>query len=105
MRIAQVSTFPPIPCGIASFASDVIMAMPGVEHVSYALHYGDHRSASSAGNADVNSPASVVPLTEVQFVSRLRSDLLIRDDIHDGGDLDDSRLSRHRTREPRLQNT
>src|SRR5690242_14634952 len=54
-RIAHVSTFPPLRCGIASFAADLISATVGFDHLRYGLHYGGMESAEWAGDADVNS--------------------------------------------------
>ena len=54
MKIAHVSTFPQMRCGIALYAADLITALPYVEHVKYALHYGINFSNDSALDADVS---------------------------------------------------
>lgn len=51
MKIAHVSTFPQMRCGIALYAADLITALPYVEHVKYALHYGINFSNDSALDA------------------------------------------------------
>src|SRR5260370_35091139 len=62
MRIAHVSTFPPLKCGIAFFASDLIGALPDVANERYALHYGEGRSPGVQGDADVNNRQEVAAL-------------------------------------------
>lgn len=62
MRIAHVSTFPPLRCGIATFASDLIDSMPFAEHVKYSLHYGAQGVADVAEDADVRKPEQLAAL-------------------------------------------
>jgi glycosyltransferase involved in cell wall biosynthesis len=64
MRVAHVSTFPPIKCGIASFAADLISAIPDVDHVTYSLHYGAAGETGSCASANVNSPQSLIALAK-----------------------------------------
>jgi glycosyltransferase involved in cell wall biosynthesis len=64
-RIAHVSTFPPLRCGIASFVSDLISATPNFEHIRYALHYGDTGSAEEPAHADVNSVDKLAKLAQL----------------------------------------
>jgi glycosyltransferase involved in cell wall biosynthesis len=64
-RIAHISTFPPLRCGIASFASDLISATPDFEHMRYALHYGRSGSPGHAAHADVNSSNSLAELARL----------------------------------------
>jgi len=61
-RVAHVSTFPPLRCGIASFVSDLISSSPSVEHTAYSLHYGSTETVGVAGHAYVNSPDSLAKL-------------------------------------------
>lgn len=62
MRIAHLSTFPPLRCGIASFASDLIGAVPSARHDRYVLHYGAGATHDYAGEADVNSVDRLIAL-------------------------------------------
>lgn len=64
-RIAHVSTFPPLRCGIASFVSDLIFATPDFEHIRYALHYGDPGAVEARAHADVNSTEDLVALAQL----------------------------------------
>ena len=64
-RIAHVSTFPPLRCGIASFVSDLIFATPDFEHIRYALHYGDLGAGEAHAHADVNFVGKVAELAQV----------------------------------------
>jgi polysaccharide biosynthesis protein PslF len=53
MRIAHVSTFPPLRCGIAIFASDLVQALSTVTNFKYALHYGENLTSTAFGQANV----------------------------------------------------
>ncbi|MBS1816983.1 MAG: glycosyltransferase [Acidobacteria bacterium] len=61
MNFAHVSTFPPLRCGIASFATDTIAATPGI-HSKYSLHYGHGAAADAAASANVRSPDELARL-------------------------------------------
>lgn len=65
MRVAHVSTFPPLRCGIASFASDLAAATHGCDHVRYALHYGDAKGTEASAFANVSSAEEVAELARV----------------------------------------
>lgn len=56
MKIAHVSTFPPMRCGIAFFVSDLIESMIGCYHHKYVLHYGRNQTGDAAGEANVSKP-------------------------------------------------
>jgi glycosyltransferase involved in cell wall biosynthesis len=62
LRIAHVSTFPSLKCGIALFATDLIGSIADADHRKYSLHYGHDGSADSWADADVNSRDEVVGL-------------------------------------------
>lgn len=64
-RIAHVSTFPPLRCGIASFVSDMISATPDCEHIRYALHYGNPGAVDARAHADSNSEEDLVKLAKL----------------------------------------
>jgi len=64
VRVAHVSTFPPLRCGIANFASDLIASTNRVEHSRYALHYGSLQGTGFAGDANVLSIEQVVALAK-----------------------------------------
>ena len=57
--IAHVSTFPPLHCGIASFASDIITATPNFRHARYALLYDDKVPQRLAGFAIAESRKAI----------------------------------------------
>ena len=61
-RVAHVSTFPPLRCGIASFVSDLIASTPGFEHRRYALHYGASGEVEASAHANVNSQSALAGL-------------------------------------------
>ena len=63
MHIAHVSTFPPLRCGIASFASDMIGAVPDAVHSTYSLHYGENRVTEAMSSADVRSTQDLARLS------------------------------------------
>ena len=48
-----------MPCGIAVYVSDLMEALPGIEHRRYELHYGTSRAADAAGQADVSDPIAI----------------------------------------------
>lgn len=62
MQIAHVSTFAPLKCGIAIFASDLIDALPPSVNDRYALHYGDTCTTAVKGEANVNVPSEIASL-------------------------------------------
>jgi glycosyltransferase involved in cell wall biosynthesis len=64
-RIAHVSTFPPLKCGIASFVSDLISATPNFQHFPYRLHYGHPGFSQEAVHADVNSLDNLATLARL----------------------------------------
>src|SRR2546430_1387451 len=64
-RIAHVSTFPPLRCGIASFASDLISATADLEHIRYGLHYGDPGAVEVRAHANANSAEELVALARL----------------------------------------
>ena len=74
MRVAHVSTFPPLKCGIAFFASDLIAALPGVVNDRYALHYGDD-PPQVEGDANVNRRSELVALAKV--ISQSACDVVV----------------------------
>ncbi len=57
LKVAHVSTFPSMRCGIACYAHDLIEAMPLAQHERYALHYGLDNSEGTIASAN-NSFAS-----------------------------------------------
>jgi glycosyltransferase involved in cell wall biosynthesis len=59
VKIAHVSTFPKLRCGIARYAADLIAALPHIENVKYALHYGANLSDDSALDADVSDAGAL----------------------------------------------
>lgn len=65
MIVAHVSTFPPLKCGIASFATDLIGAIPDFHNLKYSLHYGIKGQENYHGNANVNSPESLIELAKL----------------------------------------
>ncbi|HEY3382634.1 MAG TPA: hypothetical protein VGK32_12745 [Vicinamibacterales bacterium] len=65
MRLAHVSTFPPLHCGIASFATDMIAAVRNVVHSKYSLHYGDAPAPDAVCSADVRSLEALAHLARV----------------------------------------
>lgn len=64
MRIAHLSTFPHMKCGIAFYTADLIAALPRARHDKYALHYGKNLTPDAEGHADVRSYKSVRSLAE-----------------------------------------
>ena len=64
LRIGHVSTFPPLRCGIATFASDLMRSMPFADHRKYSLHYGVNEVPDAAAAADVRSPEQLVELAK-----------------------------------------
>ena|SRR5208283_2368336 len=54
MKVAHVSTFPSMKCGIAFYVSDLIGSLPMVEHRKYALHYGTNVTEDAAGHANAS---------------------------------------------------
>lgn len=62
--VAHVSTFPPLRCGIASFASDLISAIPDFDHIRYALCYDDFQPTETEC-ANVNSRQALARLARV----------------------------------------
>lgn len=71
--IAHVSTFPPLRCGIASFVSDIIAAIPSLKHVRYALRYDDAPDQNDA-SANVHSKDALTDLAAQ--ISKSRCDLV-----------------------------
>lgn len=65
MKVAHVSTFPPLKCGIASFATDLIGAISDFHNLKYSLHYGIISQENYHGNANVNSPESLIELARL----------------------------------------
>lgn len=57
MKVAHVSTFPEMKCGIALYTSDLLDALPLLKHRKYALHYGTNVTADATGHADVSQPS------------------------------------------------
>lgn len=53
MKVAHVSTFPHMKCGIAFYASDLIDALPTFAHRKYALHYGKNPTDDAVSHANV----------------------------------------------------
>jgi hypothetical protein len=49
MKIAHLSTFPDMRCGIAFYTSDLIDALPQLAHRKYALHYGRNPTPEKRG--------------------------------------------------------
>lgn len=64
-QVAHVSTFPPLRCGIATFAADLISSCPNVDHLRYSLHYGDTDGLDASADADVHSEEAVAELGRV----------------------------------------
>lgn len=64
MRIAHVSTFPPLKCGIAFFAADLAKALSDADHYMYSLHYGGGAAPNATAHANVNSPDEVIALAK-----------------------------------------
>ncbi len=54
MKVAHVSTFPEMRCGIAFYVSDLIESLPMLRHAKYALHYGCNVTPDAVGSADVS---------------------------------------------------
>lgn len=54
MKIAHVSTFPNMKCGIAFYASDLIDALPTFTNRKYALHYGNNLTVDAVNHANVS---------------------------------------------------
>lgn len=59
VRVAHVSTFPPMQCGIAFYADDLIRALPAYSHGRYVLHYGDGCLQGADDQANLNEAANV----------------------------------------------
>ena len=59
VKVAHVSTFLPMRCGIAVYISDLMEALPGIEHRKYELHYGTSGTVGAAGQADVSDPMAI----------------------------------------------
>lgn len=59
MKVAHVSTFPDLQCGIAYYVTDLIGAMPELEHRRYALHTGRNVTADAVLDADVTRPGDL----------------------------------------------
>jgi glycosyltransferase involved in cell wall biosynthesis len=74
MKIAHVSTFPHMKCGIAFYASDLIDALPSMEHIKYSLHYGTNTTPDVAGHANVSRPSKMRDLA--RQVSRSNCDVV-----------------------------
>lgn len=53
-KVAHLSTFPEMRCGIANFAQDMIAATPAIDHAKYSLHYGSNPCRDCAAEANVN---------------------------------------------------
>jgi glycosyltransferase involved in cell wall biosynthesis len=64
LRVAHVSTFQPLKCGIAFFASDLMNAAPVATQRKYALHYGGVTVADATGAANVSIASEVVALAK-----------------------------------------
>ena len=62
MKIAHVSTFPELKCGIAIYAADLVNAFSDAQNVKYALHYGTNFSADVAGHANVTQKSEMESL-------------------------------------------
>lgn len=54
MKIAHVSTFPPMKCGIAFYASDLLDALPTFSQRKYVLHYGKNLTYDTVSHADAS---------------------------------------------------
>jgi glycosyltransferase involved in cell wall biosynthesis len=74
VKIAHVSTFPEMRCGIAFYAQDLISSLPHANHVKYALHYGNNPTGDAAAHADVSKPDSLRRLAKV--ISRSDCDVV-----------------------------
>ena len=59
MRIAHLSTFPRMKCGIAFYTTDLINSIPRAEHAKYVLHYGKNLTPDGAAQANVTSYSAV----------------------------------------------
>lgn len=68
-RVAHVSTFPPLRCGIASFATDLIGGATECDHLRYELHYGTPRSGQALGHADAGSTPALTRLAALVSAS------------------------------------
>jgi glycosyltransferase involved in cell wall biosynthesis len=64
MRIAHVSTFPPLKCGIAFFAADLVKSLRAAENARYSLHYGNGAAPDAVAHANVGSIREVVALAK-----------------------------------------
>ena len=69
MKIAHVSTFPPLRCGIANFASDLIESISEADHVRYSLHYGMNSTKDVLGSANVMCPDQIITLAKSISIS------------------------------------
>lgn len=62
--IATVSTLPPLCCGIATYASDLVSALSRSRHMTFALHYGAGEWEHCDGNADSGDARSLRALAK-----------------------------------------
>lgn len=69
MKVAHVSTFPDMRCGIAFYVSDLMAALPTFEHRKYALHYGKNLTNDAVDHADVSHPSTLRDLARAISLS------------------------------------
>jgi glycosyltransferase involved in cell wall biosynthesis len=74
MKVAHVSTFPDMRCGIAFYVSDLIQALPKFEHQKFALHYGENLTKDAVYHADVSFPSNLKDLA--RFISQSNCDVV-----------------------------
>ena len=74
MKVAHVSTFPETKCGIAFYASDLIAALPAMDHGLYALHYGENLTPDAIAHANANRLPELEALCRA--ITRSGSDVL-----------------------------
>lgn len=65
MKIAHISTFPTMQCGIAFYVSDLIEALPTFTNEKYALHYGVNLTNDALDNADVSHASNLKMIARV----------------------------------------
>ncbi len=63
-KVAHVSTFAPLRCGIATYTTDLINALSRFDNKRYSLNYGSANDDSADGRANVESVESVSRLGE-----------------------------------------
>ena len=74
MKIAHVSTFPAMRCGIAIYAADLVSALASADNRKYALHYGTNKTPDALAHADVSNPDNLRELGKT--ISRSDCDVL-----------------------------